>query len=76
MGSRRRIQAFEQAVDRRDRLGEDERRFIEERDSIFQATVGTNGWPYVQQGAVSPASSESWTRRPSPMQTWRATASI
>lgn len=31
-----------------DRLSEDEATFIGERDSFYQATVGENGWPYVQ----------------------------
>jgi predicted pyridoxine 5'-phosphate oxidase superfamily flavin-nucleotide-binding protein len=54
MGSRRMNQAFEQAADPRDRLGPDERAFIEERDSFFQATVGSNGWPYVQHRGGPP----------------------
>lgn len=31
-----------------DRLGEDERLFIGERDSFYIATVGETGWPYIQ----------------------------
>jgi len=31
-----------------DRLGEDERTFIETRDSIYVATVNVDGWPYAQ----------------------------
>lgn len=30
------------------RLGEAERRFIDDRDSFYMATVGETGWPYVQ----------------------------
>ncbi len=39
------------AVDRPDAddaLGEDERAFIEARDSFYLASVGSGGWPYVQ----------------------------
>ena len=32
----------------RDPLGEEERAFIEARDSFYMATVSENGWPYVQ----------------------------
>jgi predicted pyridoxine 5'-phosphate oxidase superfamily flavin-nucleotide-binding protein len=32
----------------RDPLGEEERVFIEARDSFYLATVSENGWPYVQ----------------------------
>ena len=31
-----------------DSLGEEERRFIEARDSFYMATVTENGWPYMQ----------------------------
>ncbi len=31
-----------------DRLGEDERAFIQARDGFYQATVSGTGWPYVQ----------------------------
>ena len=31
-----------------DPLGEDERAFIESRDSFYMATVTSNGWPYLQ----------------------------
>ncbi|MGI9342349.1 MAG: pyridoxamine 5'-phosphate oxidase family protein [Gammaproteobacteria bacterium] len=31
-----------------DRLGPKESRFIAERDSLYMATVGESGWPYVQ----------------------------
>jgi predicted pyridoxine 5'-phosphate oxidase superfamily flavin-nucleotide-binding protein len=31
-----------------DRVGPDEAAFIEARDSFYMATVGENGWPYVQ----------------------------
>ncbi len=32
----------------RDPLGDDERAFIEARDSFYMATVSEDGWPYVQ----------------------------
>ncbi len=32
----------------RDPLGDDERAFIEARDSLYMATVSEDGWPYVQ----------------------------
>ncbi|MGI8956448.1 MAG: pyridoxamine 5'-phosphate oxidase family protein [Chthoniobacterales bacterium] len=32
----------------RDPLGDDERAFIEARDSFYMATVSEGGWPYVQ----------------------------
>lgn len=32
----------------RDPLGDDERAFIEARDSFYMASVSENGWPYVQ----------------------------
>lgn len=31
-----------------DGLNSEEKAFIEERDAFFMASVGTNGWPYVQ----------------------------
>lgn len=31
-----------------DALGEDERTFIESRDSFYMATITENGWPYLQ----------------------------
>jgi predicted pyridoxine 5'-phosphate oxidase superfamily flavin-nucleotide-binding protein len=34
--------------DPRDTLGENERAFIEARDSFYMATVSETGWPYVQ----------------------------
>ncbi len=35
-------------------LGAKERRFISERDSFYMATVGNNGWPYVQHRGGPP----------------------
>lgn len=37
-----------------DRLGEDEQEFILERDSFYIASVGTEGWPYVQHRGGPP----------------------
>lgn len=53
-GSRERNRRFEQEEDPRNSLGADEAKFVQERDSLFQATVGENGWPYVQHrgGAI------------------------
>lgn len=47
-GSRTAYAKFDFAEDRRDRLSENEIEFLAERDSFYMATVGENGWPYVQ----------------------------
>lgn len=47
-GSREGNAGFERTADRRDVLGEIERDFIRARDGFYQASVGDNGWPYVQ----------------------------
>jgi predicted pyridoxine 5'-phosphate oxidase superfamily flavin-nucleotide-binding protein len=47
-GSRERMRRLENAANRADELTEDERAFIEARDSFYQATVSESGWPYVQ----------------------------
>lgn len=47
-GSRDFNQRFENSPDRRDRLTETDADFIARRDSFYQATVGENGWPYMQ----------------------------
>lgn len=47
-GSRESNEAFELAEDVRNQLTEAETNFIHSRDSFYQATVGENGWPYVQ----------------------------
>ena len=47
-GSRSAYAKFDFAEDRRDHLGENEIEFLAERDSFYLATVGENGWPYVQ----------------------------
>ncbi len=47
-GSREGNRGFELADDRRNTLGVIEAEFVHARDSFYQATVGENGWPYVQ----------------------------
>lgn len=47
-GSRENNRGFELAEDPRNTLGTAEAEFIHVRDSFYQATVGENGWPYVQ----------------------------
>lgn len=47
-GSRENNRGFELAEDPRNTLGAAETEFIHARDSFYQATVGENGWPYVQ----------------------------
>jgi predicted pyridoxine 5'-phosphate oxidase superfamily flavin-nucleotide-binding protein len=53
-GSRENNRGFEVAEDPRNTLNAPEADFIHARDSFYQATVGENGWPYVQHrgGAV------------------------
>ncbi len=48
MGSRHNYQAFEQGDIEPALLTAFEKQFIQARDSFYQATVGENGWPYVQ----------------------------
>jgi predicted pyridoxine 5'-phosphate oxidase superfamily flavin-nucleotide-binding protein len=47
-GSRAAVHGLERASDARDRLGEAEAAFIAARDGFYMASVGENGWPYVQ----------------------------
>jgi uncharacterized protein len=48
-GSRRAYSKREQAgAASADRLGPDETAFIGERDSVYMASVGSTGWPYIQ----------------------------
>jgi predicted pyridoxine 5'-phosphate oxidase superfamily flavin-nucleotide-binding protein len=47
-GTRDTNRGFERDGERRDRLSEYEIAFLAERDSFYLATVGENGWPYVQ----------------------------
>lgn len=46
-GSRRQYARFEE-VATPDRLGPNEQRFLETRDSFYMASISSNGWPYVQ----------------------------
>jgi hypothetical protein len=48
MGSRNTYQQFELGEQEPVVLSEFEASFIEQRDSFYQATVSSNGWPYVQ----------------------------
>jgi predicted pyridoxine 5'-phosphate oxidase superfamily flavin-nucleotide-binding protein len=47
-GSRQAYSKFDLAEERRDCLGEYEIAFLVERDSFYMASVGENGWPYIQ----------------------------
>ena len=47
-GSRRQYARLEGPADSLDRLGPEESDFLGERDSFYIASVGANGWPYVQ----------------------------
>lgn len=47
-GTRHNNERYEQSGGRRNVLTAHEVEFLEERDSFYQATVGDNGWPYVQ----------------------------
>lgn len=47
-GSRDFNKRFETAADARNAITEMEAEFIHTRDSFYQASVGENGWPYVQ----------------------------
>jgi len=53
-GSREQNSFFEKAEDSRNTIGERELQFIQTRDSFYQATVGENGWPYVQHRGGPP----------------------
>lgn len=53
-GSRAANRSFELADNPRNELTEPEMDFIETRDSFYQATVGENGWPYVQHRGGPP----------------------
>ena len=47
-GTREQNSFFEKAEDPHNTIDEREAHFIQTRDSFYQATVGENGWPYVQ----------------------------
>lgn len=48
LGSRRQYEFLDEVESGEEQLGEREAAFIESRDTLFQATVGETGWPYVQ----------------------------
>jgi hypothetical protein len=43
-----------QPTEESDRLGEDEKGFLESRDSFYLASVNSEGWPYVQHRGGAP----------------------
>jgi predicted pyridoxine 5'-phosphate oxidase superfamily flavin-nucleotide-binding protein len=47
-GSRRQYERIQRFGPDNDRLGPDERSFIESRDGMYLGTVSETGWPYVQ----------------------------
>src|SRR5512147_1942029 len=47
-GSRASYARFAAGPPRNDRLGPEEREFIQERDGFYLASVSASGWPYVQ----------------------------
>lgn len=47
-GSRRVYARFDSSANERDALSKDEEVFLSGRDSFYMASVGENGWPYVQ----------------------------
>ncbi len=47
-GSRRQYAKLEKVAEPPDRLGPDESAFIAGRDSVYLASVGATGWPYIQ----------------------------
>ena len=48
LGSRKAYAKFESGADSNQALGDNERAFIERRDSFYMASVSETGWPYVQ----------------------------
>ncbi len=48
LGSRKAYAKFEAGADSNQALGDNERAFIERRDSFYMASVSETGWPYVQ----------------------------
>jgi len=53
-GSRAGYRRHDQIAGEADRLGEREEQFIATRDSFYMATVGADGWPYVQHRGGPP----------------------
>jgi len=54
MGSRGLYEDMDRTADRHDRLTEREAAFLGRADHFYQATVGENGWPYVQHRGGPP----------------------
>jgi hypothetical protein len=54
MGSRDAYALMEQGEPEMPRVGLDEAAFIAERDSFYMATVGADGWPYIQHRGGPP----------------------
>jgi len=48
IGSRAQYERFTQGAGPNDALSEQEAAFIEQRDTLYMATVNADGWPYVQ----------------------------
>lgn len=53
-GSRGSYARLEEGPVDHDRLGPDEAAFLTERDSLYMATIGETGWPYVQHRGGPP----------------------
>ena len=53
-GSAKAYAGFDQGPDHHDRLGEIEAGFIAARDSVYMASVGQAGWPYIQHRGGPP----------------------
>jgi predicted pyridoxine 5'-phosphate oxidase superfamily flavin-nucleotide-binding protein len=53
-GSRGLYERVEQSADLGDRLGADEKEFVEARDSFYMASVTETGWPYIQHRGGRP----------------------
>jgi predicted pyridoxine 5'-phosphate oxidase superfamily flavin-nucleotide-binding protein len=47
-GSRKQYRRIEESGESGNRLGIDEREFIEDRDGFYMASVSETGWPYIQ----------------------------
>ncbi len=54
LGSRANYEKFEGGEPVNDRLGQSEAAFVAARDSLYMATIGETGWPYVQHRGGPP----------------------
>jgi predicted pyridoxine 5'-phosphate oxidase superfamily flavin-nucleotide-binding protein len=54
LGSRRGYARMDQGARHHHLIGPDEAAFIEARDSLYMATVGEGGWPYIQHRGGPP----------------------